>query len=106
MKILPAAIIAVLLAASCTAGPEKTGIRTTDGYIVAAYVWPSCHDDSLARKYLWGEGTGEWEVIKQGDPRFEGHYQPKQPLWGYEPDNDPAALDRCSSLTRGEHLCL
>lgn len=94
MKILPAAIIAVLLAASCTAGPEKTGIRTTDGYIVAAYVWPSCHDDSLARKYLWGEGTGEWEVIKQGDPRFEGHYQPKQPLWGYEPDNDPAVVER------------
>ena len=94
MKILPAAIIAVLLAVSCTAGPEKTGIRTTDGYIVAAYVWPSCHDDSLARKYLWGEGTGEWEVIKQGDPRFEGHYQPKQPLWGYEPDNDPAVVER------------
>ena len=45
MKILPAAIIAVLLAVSCTAGPEKPGIRTTDGYIVAAYVWPSCHDD-------------------------------------------------------------
>lgn len=94
MKILPAAIIAVLLAVSCTAGPEKTGIRTTNGYIVAAYVWPSCHDDSLARKYLWGEGTGEWEVIKQGDPRFEGHYQPKQPLWGYEPDNDPAVVER------------
>ena len=94
MKILPAIIIAVLLAASCTAGPEKPGIRTTDGYIVAAYVWPSCHDDSLARKYLWGEGAGEWEVIKQGDPRFEGHYQPKQPLWGYEPDNDPAVVER------------
>ena len=94
MKILPAFIIAVLLAASCTAGPEKPGIRTTDGYIVAAYVWPSCHDDSLARKYLWGEGAGEWEVIKQGDPRFEGHYQPKQPLWGYEPDNDPAVVER------------
>ena len=94
MKILPAAIIAVLLAVSCNAGPEKPGIRTTNGYIVAAYVWPSCHDDSLARKYLWGEGTGEWEVIKQGDPRFEGHYQPKQPLWGYEPDNDPAVVER------------
>ena len=94
MKILPTAIIAVLLAVSCNAGPEKPGIRTTNGYIVAAYVWPSCHDDSLARKYLWGEGTGEWEVIKQGDPRFEGHYQPKQPLWGYEPDNDPAVVER------------
>ena len=37
---------------------------------------------------------GEWEVIKQGDPRFEGHYQPKQPFWGYEPDNDPEVVER------------
>ena len=93
-RILPAVILTALLALSCTVRPEKPGVRTTDGYIVAAYIWPSCHDDSLARKYLWGEGTGEWEVIRQGDPRFEGHYQPKQPLWGYEPDNDPSVVER------------
>ena len=32
-------------------------------YYVAAYIWPSCHDDPLGRKMLWPEGTGEWEVI-------------------------------------------
>ena len=63
-------------------------------YLVAAYIWPSCHDDSLAHKYLWPEGIGEWEVIKQGDPRFEGHYQPKQPLWGYEMDDDPVVVEK------------
>jgi hypothetical protein len=63
-------------------------------YYVAAYIWPSCHDDPLGRKMLWPEGTGEWEVIKKGNPRFEGHYQPRQPLWGYEPDNDPKVVEK------------
>jgi hypothetical protein len=61
---------------------------------VAAYIWPSCHDDPLAHKKLWSEGIGEWEVIKKGNPRFEGHYQPRQPLWGYEMDNDPKVVEK------------
>ncbi|MDR1743562.1 MAG: glycoside hydrolase family 99-like domain-containing protein [Dysgonamonadaceae bacterium] len=61
-------------------------------YYVAAYIWPSCHDDSLGHAKLWEEGTGEWQVIKKGNPRFEGHYQPRQPLWGYELDNDPKVV--------------
>lgn len=63
-------------------------------YSIAAYVWPSCHNDPLAARKLWGEGIGEWEVIKKGDPRFKGHYQPRQPLWGYEMDNDPTVVGR------------
>lgn len=62
-------------------------------YHVCAFIWPSCHDDSLGRTN-WEKGIGEWEVIKQGDPRFEGHYQPKRPLWGYEMDNDPAVVEK------------
>lgn len=67
---------------------------TENEYYVAAYIWPSCHDDPLARKKLWSEGVGEWEVIKKGNPRYEGHYQPRQPLWGYELDNDPEVVER------------
>ena len=63
-------------------------------YYVAAFIWPSCHDDAMAREHIWGDGEGEWEVIKKGNPRFEGHYQPKQPLWGYELDNDPAVVEK------------
>ena len=63
-------------------------------YYVAAFIWPSCHDDAMAREHIWGDGEGEWEVIKKGDPRFEGHYQPKQPLWGYELDNDPKVVEK------------
>ncbi len=72
--------------------PEK--IPAKSEYYVAAYVWPSCHDDPLGREKLWPEGTGEWEVIKKGNPRFEGHYQPRQPLWGYESDNDPKVVEK------------
>ncbi len=68
--------------------------RSDNEYYVAAYIWPSCHNDPLAKKKLWTEGIGEWEVIKKGNPRYDGHYQPRQPLWGYEMDNDPEVVER------------
>jgi hypothetical protein len=73
-------------------GPEEK--PATGDYYVAAYVWPSCHDDPLGREKLWPEGAGEWEVIKKGNPRFDGHDQPRQPLWGYESDNDPKVVEK------------
>jgi hypothetical protein len=68
--------------------------QQTPEYYVAAYVWPSCHDEALSREWLWPDGTGEWEVIRKGDKRFEEHYQPRQPLWGYEMDDDPAVVEK------------
>lgn len=79
--------VCLFAALSCTCREQKD-------YRVCAYVWPSCHDDSLAHHWLWADGEGEWEVIKKGDPRFEGHYQPRQPLWGYELDNDPQVVEK------------
>jgi hypothetical protein len=83
---------------SCNPKTNKNGnqanVKTNDGYNVAAYVWPSCHHDERFGDMLWPDGTGEWEVIKKGTPRFEGHYQPKIPLWGYEPDDDPKVMER------------
>lgn len=63
-------------------------------YHVAAYIWPSCHHDERFGDMLWPEGIGEWEVINKGTPRFDGHYQPRLPLWGYEMDNDPKVVER------------
>ena len=76
--------------------PMETSARgeKKSDYYVAAYIWPSCHDDSLAHVHLWADGEGEWEVIKKGNPSFEGHYQPRQPLWGYEHDDDPKVVER------------
>ena len=71
----------------------KPATPIANDYRVCAFIWPSCHDDSLGRTN-WEQGIGEWEVIKKGDPRFPGHYQPKQPLWDYEMDNDPAVVEK------------
>jgi len=80
------------IVSSCTQPAKKE--QASNDYYVAAYIWPSCHDDPRGREYLWPEGIGEWEVIKKGNPRGEGHYQPKEPLWGYEMDNDPEVVAR------------
>lgn len=64
------------------------------GFDVAAYIWPSCHHDARFGDMLWPEGKGEWEIIRKGTSRFDGHYQPKVPLWGYEMDDDPKVMER------------
>ena len=75
-------------------------------YYVAAYVWPSCHDDPVGSEKIWNEGIGEWEVIQKGNPRYEGHYQPKVPLWGYEMDNDPKVVEKWidAATNHGVHV--
>ena len=84
-----AASIALFGVSADAQSPQQEKKPLKKDYYVAAYIWPSCHDDALAREKLWPEGSGEWEVIKKGNPRFDGHYQPRLPLWGYELDNDP-----------------
>lgn len=84
---------------SCT--DKKNTVKESSNnpeYYVAAYIWPSCHHDERFGDMLWPEGTGEWEVIKKGNPRFEGHYQPRLPLWGYEMDNDPKVVEKWIDL--------
>ncbi len=77
---------------SCT--QKESNEKLNHDYDVAAYIWPSCHHDERFGDMLWPEGIGEWEVIKKGTPRFEGHYQPKVPLWGYEMDDDPEVMEK------------
>lgn len=75
----------------CSANRVKAPVEK---FYVAAYVWPSCHDEQRSREAFWTQGIGEWEVIQKGNPRFEGHYQPRIPLWGYGMDNSPAVIER------------
>lgn len=62
-------------------------------YQIAAYYFPNYHPD--ARNAKWhGEGWTEWELVKRAEPRFDGHMQPKVPLWGYEDESDPGVMEK------------
>jgi len=87
-------IVIISSSFSCTQKEKAATEKVNDEYNVAAYIWPSCHNDERFGELLWPDGTGEWEIIKKGTPRFEGHYQPKIPLWGYELDDDPKVMEK------------
>jgi hypothetical protein len=57
-------------------------------YDVAAFVWPSYHPDDRA-KVFWPDGIGEWQTVISNKPKYEGHEQPRYPLWGYINEADP-----------------
>jgi hypothetical protein len=54
---------------------EKPPIEISPGDVdVVAYYFPN-----------WGPlAESEWPVIRRAKPQFEGHKQPKVPVWGYE----------------------
>lgn len=57
-------------------------------YTVQAWYFPNWHQTKQNDKWH-GEGWTEWEVLKCARPKYEGHAQPKIPLWGYEDESDP-----------------
>lgn len=61
-------------------------------YDVAAFVWPSYHPDDRA-KIFWPMGIGEWETVMKNEAKFEGHQQPRYPLWGYINEADPYVME-------------
>jgi len=61
-------------------------------YDIAAYIWPSYHPDDRA-KIFWPMGIGEWETVMKNEPKFEGHQQPRYPLWGYVNEADPYVME-------------
>jgi len=58
---------------------------------VAVYYFPNYHRDQR-NEVLHGKNWDEWELVKTATPRFPGHRQPKQPLWGYEDEADPQVM--------------
>jgi hypothetical protein len=62
--------------------------QTVKQYDVAAFVWPSYHPDDRA-KIFWPDGIGEWQTVMSNKAKFEGHQQPRYPLWGYINEADP-----------------
>lgn len=66
----------------------KKSTKNNQQYDIAAFVWPSYHPDDRA-KIFWPEGIGEWQTVISNKPKFEGHDQPRYPLWGYINEADP-----------------
>ena len=69
---------------SIDANAQKKNIKQYD---IAAIVWPSYHPDPRA-KIFWPDGIGEWQTVISNKPKFEGHEQPRYPLWGYVNEAD------------------
>lgn len=58
---------------------------------IAAYYFSNYHIDKRNEAYH-GPGWTEWELMKCARPRFEGHRQPRIPLWGYEDEANPEVM--------------
>ncbi|MCP4397223.1 MAG: hypothetical protein GY801_07985 [bacterium] len=63
----------------------------TNNYHVAVYYFPNYHRDPQNEQWH-GSGWTEWELVKRATPRFPGHQQPKEPLWGYEDESHPDVM--------------
>lgn len=57
----------------------------------AAYIWPSYHDDPRSRIF-WPDGIGEWQSVLSAEPKFEGHMEPRLPVWGAVNEADPYVM--------------
>lgn len=60
---------------------------------IFAIYFPSWHPDKHYEEW-YGEGFSEWELLKSTKPLFDGHHQPKEPLWGYFDESDPAWMEK------------
>ena len=80
--------VIILMSSSVFAQQRK---MSKNAYEVAVYYFPQWHADAQNEKshgYPWTE----WESLKAAKTRFEGHQQPKVPLWGYEDEADPKVM--------------
>lgn len=60
---------------------------------IYSYYFPNWHVDKRNELYH-GKGWTEWEVTKCARSRFEGHEQPRVPVWGYEDEADPKVMEK------------
>jgi len=89
MKTIHCFIAALLL---CGAGVFSTHANNDD-IDVGIYYFPNFHVDPYNEKQK-GEDWTEWELVQYATPRFEGHWQPRIPLWGYVDEADPEVMER------------
>ena len=90
---------ASLAVQGCNSKAHKSAKRTeksdiSPNYTIACYYFPNYHPNDARNEKFHGKGWSEWELVKNAKPRFEGHQQPKVPLWGYVDESDPKVMAR------------
>lgn len=84
-------LVVLFIMISCQSHKNQGDENTGNDYTVAAYYFPNYHIDDRNEK-VHGKGWTEWELVKNAEPRFKGHQQPKVPLWGYTDESDPEQM--------------
>jgi len=91
---LPFFLFFLLTAGNIQAQKPVSGfIDNSPGYDIAVYYFPNYHNDDSRNELRYGKGWSEWELVKNAVPRFDGHHQPKIPLWGYTNESDPRVME-------------
>ncbi len=60
-----------------------------DDFTVACIYYPGFHPTPFMEAWH-GFGWSEWDIARRCRPRFQGHRQPIEPLWGCYDESDPA----------------
>ena len=64
-------------------------------YDIAAFVWPAYFNEPrFADIGVFPDGKGEWEAIYSAKSKFQGHRQPRVPLWGYLDESEPKTQEK------------
>ncbi len=87
------ALLAVNTWAQDASKPATAKAGESSGYEIAAYYFPNYHPNEQNAKWH-GPGWTEWELMKRAEPRFEGHRQPRVPLWGYTDESKPEVMEQ------------
>ena len=61
-------------------------------YDIAAYIWPAYTGDEPRTRLFWEEGLGEWQTVKNMQPKPCGYNWNRKPLWGYVNEADPVVM--------------
>jgi len=83
-------LISVPILFSCTS--KKPVYKQDNDITVAAYYFPNYHTGDPRNDQNKGTNWAEWELVKEAQPRFPGHQQPKVPEWGYVDEKDPEVM--------------
>ena len=65
-----------------------------------AYYYPSWHNDPR----LGSSFYSEWDIVRSARPGFQGHQQPRVPLWGYSDLSDRRAVLRQVTAAKAHGL--